>query len=450
MTKGSERSYILKILEDIDEKQSFVNQTLEDYFYLYEFDKQQKNFISKVVYGTIEHKLYIDFCINVVSSTKVNKMKPTIRTILRMSTYQLLFMDKVPAHAAINEAVKMTQKRKFVNLKGFVNGVLRNIERQKDSFDSLLTDLPKKEYLSLKYSMNKDLVDYLLEQYPLDMLESYLVASLTEKPTCIHANALKISPKELADQLAQICDVSEGHLLEDSFYIDGHDQLNSISLFTDGYFQVQDESSSLVGYIAHPNKTSKVIDVCAAPGGKTTHLAMLMENSGKVVSCDVSEVKVGKIKDNCERLGLINVDVRIADATIHQSEFVECFDTVVADVPCSGLGVLRNKPDIKQNMTLEKIASLIDLQKSILQNVKDYVKVEGELIYSTCTINKAENYEQIQWFVNENPQFELVDLSRESYLDPAIKNLVKDGTIQLLTDSKLTDGFFIAKLKRIR
>lgn len=450
MTKGSERQYILKILEDLELKQSFLNQILDDYFFLYEFDKQQRNFIRRVVFGTVEHKNYIDFCINSVSNIKINKMKPTIRQILRMSAYQLIFMDKVPAHAAINEAVKLTQKRKFTNLKNFVNGVLRSIERQKDSFDAQINTLPTNQYLATKYSINIELIDYLLEQLSFEQLEQFLKSSLTIKETCIHVNPLKISAEALFEKLSNQFVLQRGHLLRDSFYLSEYDQLKDIDAFRNGEFQIQDESSSLVGLIANPHKSNKILDACAAPGGKTTHMAMIMENEGTVISCDISEIKTERIKENCQRFGLTNVTVRIADASLSNEEFINAFDIVVADVPCSGLGVLRNKPDIKYNMTLDKIKSLIEIQKSILQNVKEYVKVGGELIYSTCTINQAENIHQIRWFLESNPNFELIDLSKEQTLDPDIKNLAENGCIQLMTDTRLTDGFFIAKLKRIK
>lgn len=450
MTKGSERQYILKILEDIEQKQSFLNQILDDYFFLYDFDKQQRNFITRVVFGTIEHRLYIDFCINAVSNIKINKMKPTIRQILRMSAYQLIFMDKVPAHAAINEAVKLTQKRKFTNLNNFVNGVLRSIDRQKDTFDSQVDTLPSDLYLSTKYSINQDLIKYLLKQFEFVQLEQFLRSSLSVKDTCIHVNPLKISAESLYTKLSKQFVLKKGHLLSDSFYLSEYDHLTEVESFQHGEFQIQDESSSLVGLIANPNKSSKVLDACAAPGGKSTHMAMLMENSGTIISCDVSEVKINRIKENCERLGLSNVDVRIADASVSKAEFINAFDIVVADVPCSGLGVLRNKPDIKYNMTLDKIKSLLEIQKSILQNVKDYVKVDGELIYSTCTINQEENREQIDQFLANNANFELIDLSNEKSIDTSIRNLAYNGCIQLMTDTNLTDGFFIAKLKRIK
>ena len=450
MTKGSERQYILKILEDIQTKQAFMNKVIDDYFFVYDFDKQQRSFIARVVYGTIEHQNYINFCINNVSNIKINKMKPTIRSILRMSVYQILFMDKVPAHAAINEAVKLTQKRKFTNLKSFVNGVLRNIERQKQEFPELIKKLPEADFLSVRYSLNHELTTYLLTQYSFEALERFLVESQREKETCVRTNVLKLTTAELKEKLISLCEIREGNLFDDSFYIRGYDQLQLLEPFLKGEFQVQDESSTIVGIIANLERESKVIDVCAAPGGKTTHMAMLMENAGNVIACDISEAKTQKIYENCKRLNLSNVSIVTQDATIKNEDFINAFDTVVADVPCSGLGVLRSKPDIKHNMTREKITRLIEIQKSILQNVKDYVKVGGVLIYSTCTINKDENANQMDEFLRCNPSFIAIDLMQEPQLNSLIKNHIKDNYLQLLTDEQVTDGFFIAKLKRIQ
>lgn len=453
MTKGSERNYILKILEDIHKKDSFANIVLDDYFYVYEFDKQQKSFISRIVYGTIENNKYIDFCINQVSKIKVNKMKPTIRYILRMSVYQLLFMDKVPSHAAINEAVKLTTMRNFFQLKGFVNGVLRSVERRKNDFEGLLDELPMRDKLSVKYSLNWDVVGYLQKQYSDEVLEGFLIESLKQKNTCVRVNDLKTSSKELKDELGKECQVVEGHLLQDSLYLSGYSNIMSIDGFNKGLFQVQDESSTLVGLVANPNSKQKIIDVCAAPGGKTTHLAQLLNNEGTVISCDISDAKIEKINENINRLGLTNIKTIVADASVANEEYVDMFDLVLSDIPCSGLGLLRSKPDIKINMTVDKIKSLIELQKEIIDNVSTYVKPGGILIYSTCTINKKENRVQVDEFLNRHKDFVLVpierkDMANQTRISESLDEFINDGCIELLTNENVTDGFFIAKLKR--
>ncbi len=453
MIKGSERNYALKILEDIHKKELFTNQALDDYFYVYEFDKQQKSFISRIVYGTIENIKYIDFCINSVAKIKVNKMKPTIRYILRMSVYQLLFMDKVPSHAAINEAVLLTEKRKFFQLKGFVNGVLRSVERKKDEFESLVDQLPKQERLSTKYSINSQLVGYLLKQYSEEELEGFLQESLKQKDTSIRVNTIKISSNELKEELLKECHVSPGHLLQESLYLSDYGNLLELDAFVKGKFQVQDESSTLVGLVANPSSHHKIIDVCAAPGGKTTHLAQLLHNKGEVLSCDISDAKIQKINENIQRLGLTNIKTMVQDASESREDFVENFDVVVADIPCSGLGLLRSKPDIKINMTCDKIKSLIELQKTIIDNVSTYVKPGGTLIYSTCTINKRENRLQVDEFLSRHDEYSLVpitieDMAYSENISESLDNYIVNGCIELITNQQVTDGFFIAKMKR--
>lgn len=452
MSKVNERMLVLRILEDMDGKNRFLNDVIEDYFHVYELDKQQRSFISRLAYGSVENDLYLDFCLNLVSKVKSNKMKKPLRYILRMALYQLLFMDKVPEHAIINEAVKLSVKRGYGQLKGFVNGVLRESVRRKDEFSNELMKLPKKQYLSVRYSVSSYLVEYLLEQYSEKELESFLEASSKERKTCIRINRMKTTKEDLLKKLRSSLNVEEGHLLEQALYIEGMDRVDTISGFQEGLFTVQDESSMLVTIIADPKPGMKVLDVCAAPGGKTAFCAEQMEDKGLVVSCDVSEKKLDRIRENIERLGLTSVQLRMQDATLREEEFHEAFDLVIADVPCSGLGILRSKPDIKRNLSLEKLESLIDLQGRILSNIADYVVKGGYLIYSTCTVNHKENKEQVKAFLMQHKEFSLVPLEEEDRFQDQVKAKIKkqisEGMLQLMTDEQLTDGFFIAKMRK--
>ncbi len=454
MTKGSERNYILKILEDIDKKGLFVNQVLDDYFYVYEFDKQQRSFISKIVYGTIEQRYYIDFAVNSVSKVKVRKMKPVIKYIIRMTAYQILFMDKVPDHAAINEGVKLTKKRKFFQLTGFVNGVLRSVVREKDTLEEKIDKLKPIEKLSIRYSFDQEMLKYLMKQYDFKVIEKYLMESLKTKATAIRVNQTKTNREQLIKELQPVGLIENGHILKDSLYITEYGKITDLEAFKKGLFQVQDESSTLVGIISNIKEGVKVLDVCAAPGGKATHISDLLNGSGEVVACDISEHKVLKINENIQRLGLNNIKTKLLDASIYNKEYNNAFDIVITDVPCSGLGIIRSKPDIKFNMNYSKIESLIELQQKIIQNVSTYVNSGGTLVYSTCTINKEENESQVKKFLDNNNDFELIDISKEidTYQDikypEILKSFINNGMLQLITDEKLTDGFFIAKLRK--
>ncbi len=446
MTNVNERHIALKILEQLEGENQFLRQVVEAQFQNQDLTKQQRSFITKLVYGVVENRLLLNYFIDQVAQVKNNRMKPVIRYILQIGTYQLLFLDKVPNRAAVYESVKLVKKRKLIQLNGFVNGVLLKIEREQNRIFESIQALPVEKKLSILYSMEETLVHYLLDIYPVDELEAYLKASMDVKETCLRTNTLKTTPRQLKECLEKHYTLQEGYFFEEAMYLSKYNRLDDVDEFRKGWFQVQDESSMCVAHCVDL-EAKKVIDVCSAPGGKITHLAERQKDQGQLIACDITEEKIDKIKENCMRLGIQSVEIKKADATVLHSEWVEQFDCVLADVPCSGLGILRTKPDIKHNMSLEKIQELLKIQKQILANVHQYVKIGGELIYSTCTINVHENEKQIEVFLNEYPNFERVDISKKlDYV--SIKKYVKNGQIQLLTHQSKTDGFFIAKLRR--
>lgn len=462
MPKMNERHLALKIIEDINNKELFVNQVIDDYFYVYELEKTERGFISRLVYGVIENQLYLDFVINLFSKKTAQKMKPTIRYILRMGVYQLLFMDKVPNHAAISESVNLVKKRKFHPLTGFINGILREIDRSRELITGELEKLDTKAYLSTKYSMIEQTVGYLLKkQYDPDKLENILKASMRTKETCLRINRDISLVDEVVDGLRKRYQVKEGHLLKECVYLSGYDTLLKVDAFINGVVQVQDESSALVAHaitggldkLSKADEPLQILDVCSAPGGKSMHLASQLKNDYHIVACDVSESKLEKIEDNIKRLKLKHIDTKLQDGTEYVEEFKSSFDVVLCDVPCSGLGVIRSKPDIKLNMTVARIKALIQIQQDILTNTKAYVKPNGIMVYSTCTFNKKENEDQIMWFLNENPEFELMDIT-ESFNDDTkfrkerLLPLIDNQMLKITTDCSGTDGFFIAKLRR--
>lgn len=431
ITKNGEYSHVL------------LGQTLEKYQYL---SKADRSFIKKVTNGTIERMITIDYILNHYSKVKVNKMKPMIRAILRSSVYQLYYMDRIPEAAVCNEAVKLATKRGFQNLKGFVNGVLRSIVR-----DGCKEILPSKEekvqYYSVKYSMPEWIVQQWLEQYGEETTEIMLTYFLKEKPLtvrCHNSNTDRIKLKEcfIKDGVKDIKETA----LQDAFQISGYDYLAGMSAFKQGFFVVQDLSSMLVVEAAHIEKGSTCIDVCAAPGGKTLHAADVLAGTGQVICGDVSEYKAGKILENVERLGVKNVSVNVWDATVLEEELIERADVVIADVPCSGLGVIGKKPDIKYRVTPESMRELLPLQRKILHTVHNYVKPGGILMFSTCTINPQENVENIQWFLKEHEEFQLEDF--QEYIPKGFHSCIKNKQLTLLPGILDTDGFFIAKLRR--
>ena len=448
MTKSvNPRELIVDMLIEITKNGEYshvvIGRTLEKYQYL---SKADRAFLKKVTNGTIEQMIYIDYILNHYSKVKVNKMKPMIRAILRSSVYQLYFMDRIPSSAVCNEAVKLTAKRGFQNLKGFVNGVLRAIAREGCKEILPLKDDSVK-YLSVKYSMPEWIVSQWLKDYGTEQTEQMLVFFLKEKNTTIRCNNSKISSIELKEKLMgdgvkNIIDTP----LSYAFEISGYDHLAGLSSFREGLFAIQDLSSMLVAEAAGVKEQDICIDVCAAPGGKTLHVADKLKGTGKVLSGDISERKAEKIMENAERMGITNVAVHVWDATEFEEELKEMGDIVLADVPCSGLGVIGRKPDIKFKMTLEGMEALVPLQRKILSNVKNYVKPGGVFMFSTCTVNKKENKENVEWFLKEYPEFQLEDFSHQ--MPETIKPLVQNGQLQLLPGECNADGFFIAKLRR--
>lgn len=444
----SAREITLGILTDISENSNFshtvINRTLNQYQYL---EKQDRAFITRLCEGTIERMFTLDYIINCYSSVKVNKMKPFIRNLLRMSVYQIKYMNQVPESAACNEAVKLAKKRGFGNLSGFVNGVLRNIIRNPEKVVYPEEKKDGKRYLSVTYSAPDWLVEQLINQYGYVAAKQFFEAALQNNKTTIRCNTEKITVNELKVMLEQEkVLVSEGTYLLEALKIGGYNYLSELNSFKNGFFQVQDESSMLVGAVSGIKDGDYIIDVCAAPGGKSLHAAELLRKSGQVDSRDLSETKVNLIRENINRLGYVNIKAKEADALVLDQDSIEKADILIADLPCSGLGVIGKKPDIKYNMTREKQKDLAALQREILLVVHQYVKKGGVLLYSTCTINEEENLANVRWFL-EHHDFKLESI--EDLLPPALlSDTTKEGYIQLLPGVHDTDGFFIAKLRR--
>ena len=401
----NEREIALDVLMEINEREQYIHVLVNDALRKYQYlEKNERAFITRLVKGTMERRMTLDYVINQVSSVRVNKMKPLIRNLMRMSVYQMMYMEQVPVSAVCNEAVKLAKKRHFTNLGGFVNGVLK-------------------------------------------------VSAVV--------NTIKITRTELMERLtAQEIEVTDAPYVENAFIMSDYNYLEEIPEFIDGMFQIQDISSMLAGMIASPSKDSTVIDVCAAPGGKSIFAALMMEGTGHVISRDVSEKKTGQIEENVQRLGLGNISVETADALEHNLADEETADMLLADIPCSGLGIIGRKPDIKYNVSREKLDGIVRLQRDILDSVCSYVKHGGYLVYSTCTLNPKENEENVRYIMEKG--FATVDINDllpeslvndakkagEKYLDKLHSDAAR-GMLTLIPGVYECDGFFVAKLKRI-
>lgn len=433
MAEPNQREIILDILDEILEQGGYTHLVLSAALMKYQYlDKQQRAFITRVSEGTVERLIQLDYVIDsFVKKPKVRKMKPLIRTVLRFSTYQILYMDGVPDSAICNEAVKLVKKRGLGGLSGFVNGILRNISRSKKDISY--------EGLSVKYSMPQWIIDYWQEQFDGDTVEEVLEALLAEKKTCIRVNTDLISMEALKESLesqgivvepVQIVIDGQSQTMDRAYYISGYDYLMAIDEFADGKFYVQDVSSMMIGFISQVKENSNVIDVCAAPGGKSLHVAELMSGTGHVQARDVSDYKVELMEENIAKSGLNNIDAIVWDGTVLDESAVETADLVICDAPCSGLGVIAGKPDIKYHMSMEQLRQLSELQRQILYNASKYVKHGGRIIYSTCTIGRIENQGNVKWFLENNTEFKLISES------------------QILPKKGEQDGFFFALMER--
>lgn len=384
-----------------------------------QLSEKDRAFVTRLVEGTLEYGIQLDAVINAYSKTKTEKMKPFIRNLLRMSLYQLLYLDKVPASAAINEAVKLAKQHKFAGLSGFVNGVLRSMERNLEEIRETLAD-ENKTPLYIRYSMPEWLYRYLEQHYGA-------------------AEAGRICTYFLSDDNASYVRYQDGRMEKLSGNIAASDA------FLAGELTVQDYASQQVGLIAAPEAGAYVVDVCAAPGGKSCHIAQLLAGSGCVDARDLTEAKVKLIRENADRLHLSNIRMKVWDARVLDTTLLTTMsvrdgdgerrtvtrgkaDLVIADLPCSGLGIIGKKPDIKLGASMEQVLSLQALQRDILETVCQYVKPGGRLLYSTCTITEEENEQNARWIQEQLP-FTLLQEKR-------------------FLPGQPSDGFYIAEFQR--
>lgn len=445
----NEREIVLDMLMEICEREGYshvvLRQTLKKYQYL---EKRDRAFITRITEGTLENRILIDYVIDRFSNVKVKKMKPLIRNLLRMSVYQIMFMDSVPDSAACNEAVKIAIKRSFGQLKGFVNGVLRAIIRDKDSVKMPNASQNPVEYFHIVYSMPVWIVEQLIVQYGMEEASRIIKGlSIHNDKICVRINTSKEKKENVIRMLeAENIITEQSEIYENALYISNIDYLENTEAFNEGYISVQDLSSMLVSYIADPKEGNLCIDLCAAPGGKALHLYELMNGKGSVIARDISEYKTGLIEENIDRTGACGVKAEVYDATNLDESLIEKADIVIADLPCSGLGVIGKKSDIKYNMTPEKEEELVKLQREILANAWKYLKKGGTLIYSTCTLNKKENIENMR-YIEDNFPLKPADISK--YVpEEFCGGTAKDGYLQMLPGIDGSDGFFISRFER--
>lgn len=433
-----------KVLCDIEKNNNYSNIAINKHFKNLEISDMDRGLATELIYGVVENKYYLDYIINKLSKIKVKKMSTYVKIFLRMGTYQILFLNSISDYAAVNETVKLSKKYDKKS-SGFINAILRNEIRNKDTIMDI-TEEDSVKYLSIKYSYNSWIIKNWIDNFGQEFTEDLLEAN-NEKPSIyIRTNTLKISREELIEKLNQegiMC--LKVSMVEEAIKVEKLKNIENNELFKAGLFTIQDISSMIVGKVINPKEDSLILDVCSAPGGKSTHLATLMNNTGQVIARDIFEHKLKLIKVTVNRLGLKNVCVEGFDASEIDENSINKFDYVLADVPCSGLGIIRRKPEIKYKKE-EELEDITSIQKKILENASKYVKIGGTLVYSTCTVQDMENINIINSFIEENNNFELTPIDT---INVDLDNQDK-GYLKIYPNIHGIDGFFIAKLKRIR
>ncbi|WP_040330721.1 16S rRNA (cytosine(967)-C(5))-methyltransferase RsmB [Clostridium ihumii] len=402
-----------------------------------------KGLTTEIVYGTIKYKYTIDKIIESFTQKNFKKLDDFVLNILRISVYQIKYLDKIPDFAVVNEAVNLTKKNASVGASKLVNGVLRNYLR---NLDKEYCEDDKLEKMSFEYSFPKWMINHFITQYG-DENTIKILSGLNERPALtVRVNELKSNYEDVFERLKDNgYEIQDGFVAPEAIRIVNGRSVEVNEVFKNGYVTVQDESAMLVAPSMELKDNDVVLDLCSAPGGKTTHISEILNNTGKVLAFDIHENKLSLIMDNAKRLGIENIKCDVLDATVYKEELKEFADAVLIDVPCSGLGIIRKKPEIKYSKTKKELISINKIQKEIMKNASKYVKKDGIILYSTCTLNKDENESNINWFLNNNPDFKL-----EPLFFGNAENLVydKSGCVTILPNQYM-DGFFIAKIRRI-
>ena len=396
---------------------------------------------SRLVYGVMQNQLLLDFYLDAYCSQPVDHLQPPLSDILRLGAYQILFLDKVPDSAAVNESVNLSKIFKRGQAAGLVNAVLRKISQNKNDLP-LIPDKDTERYLSIRYSHPKWLVKRLLPLLGRDETEAFLAANNGIAPLTVQVNPLRTTQEELLEELAACGVRAAPHAwVPDCLELSGTGDLTALKPFRDGKFLVQDPAARLVSLIADVRPGQKVLDVCAAPGGKSFSCAFAMGNEGRVLSCDLHENKLKRVREGAERLGVTCVETASADGRIFRPEWEGAFDTVLVDAPCSGLGIIRKKPDTRYKK-LDDLFALPVIQAAILENAARYVRPGGTLVYSTCTILPTENEEVTTAFLAEHPDFSMEPFSLPQPVGET------EGRLTLWPQRHGTDGFYICRMTR--
>ncbi|WP_100404525.1 16S rRNA (cytosine(967)-C(5))-methyltransferase RsmB [Bacillus solitudinis] len=442
------RDVAVDVLLQIEKNQAYSNLLLNQTVRKSKLDRRDVGLLTELVYGTIQRRDTLDYYLSPFIKKGLHSLEDWVKVLLRLSVYQLVYLDRVPDRAIVHEAVNIAKKRGHKGISGMVNGVLRSIQRQ--GLPSIEDEKDPIRYLALKTSHPEWLVKRWIEQYGFDDAEAMCEASLVPPSITVRVNRTKATAEQVLNLLQdEEVKAKHGDLSLDALIIE-EGNLFETNVFKEGFVTPQDESSMLVGRALGAKTGMVVLDACAAPGGKSTHIAEQMDNQGQLISVDLHEHKVKLIKESANRLGLSIIETVVSDSRKLDSVLNENkFDRILIDAPCTGFGVIRRKPDIKWSKSENDVQAIRRIQQEILHAVAPYLKKGGILVYSTCTVDKDENEETVKTFVRENSHFSY-DESLINRLPQRVaqSNRYQDGMLTILPQDYGTDGFFIACLKK--
>lgn len=426
------RALAFETIQDIINDKAYSNIIINDVLSNNELNRADKGLYTELVYGTLKRKYTLDYLLKPFVQTK---LKGWVRQLLWMSIYQYVYLDKIPEHAIINEAVEIAKYKGGPHNGNVVNGILRNIMRSDLPDFTEITD--DKKRIAIEYSLPKWLVDHWTTHFGIEKTETIAQSFLDKVTTTVRVNLTRISVDDAIRRLTDDYIVEQDREIETCLHISGKPIIES-RMFKDGLISIQDKSSMFIGELMALKEGDQVLDACSAPGGKACHIAEILNGTGHVDATDIHEHKIDLIDFNIRKLRLSNISAFEHDAT---EKYDKVYDKILVDVPCSGLGVLRHKPEIKYEQSQHAIESLVEIQLEILNNVKYNVKPGGTMIYSTCTIEQMENENVVYTFLKENKDFEF-----DQFEHPITGEKVK--TMQILPQDFNSDGFFITRIRR--
>jgi 16S rRNA (cytosine967-C5)-methyltransferase len=442
------RELASEILFKVDRNKAYADVLLDHALRSNHLDDRDRALLTELVYGTLRWRGAVDARLSHHLHRPLSEAQPWARNLLRLAAYQLVYLDRIPDYAAVNEAVDLAKHRGGPNTAAFVNGVLRNFLRETAEDISITTE-PTLASLAVQCSHPEWLVRRWVGEFNRDEATALMRANNEHAPLGLRANALKCTRDELlARLLGAGVDAKATPWSPDGISLQAAGSVENLPGFADGWFQVQGEASQLVCYLLAPLSGERILDACAAPGGKSTHIAELTKDHGEIVAIDSSARGIEKIRQNVGRLGLRSVRATRANAGVKLGKITDgIYDRVLLDAPCSGLGTLRAHPEIKWQRDERDIQRLSDLQAKLLENVAAHLKSGGILVYSTCTLTRDENEQNVESFLARHPEFELQEAAR--YLPERARELVRGKYFTTLPQHHGIDGFFAARMRKV-